>query len=711
MNYLDLAIKYQKQAQYKQAEALYIKIISENKNNFIALSNLGVIYGSQGQWEKLIRFSKLALEIKPSHLESILNIGYALINLGRNNEAIEILSNQLNADPKNDQLYSYLGIAYKHNKDFKIAIQCLSQSLNFNPKNIISILENGQCYEMIGQTSKAIQKYHEAIEIDASNPNSYNLLGIAEQKNFEYEKALLNFQKAFDLNKENPEIISNFGSCLYLVNQKNKAISIFKKGIEVVKDKSTLYYNLAILYIQDENHQKALQYLEKIQGNLSENLNVILSKLVCKRWICEWEETYKDKLVLLHKDNQNFNPFPLSFLEDSPSKYLIKAKKYFSETYRNQSKKINLSKKNKIRLGYISSNIYEHPVSILLTRVLELHDKSKFEIYTYSFGKKKEDEYYKRIKNSSKKFYDLSTASLNNIIKQIREDKIDIAIDLMGYTKDNRHEIYTIGIAPIQISYLGYPGTIGGDSIQYMIADKFLIPNEYKKFYSEKIIYMPNTYMCNDDSIMPDNSIQINRMSENLPDDSFVFCCFNSCYKLNPEIFKAWLSLIKQVDNSVLWLYCSNEEAKENLKKQAVKYNVNSSRLIFAKKQPLKKHLSRQKCADLFLDTSLYSAGATAWIALSMGLPIITISGKSYTSRMSGSLLNALGLTELITDSIEAYKNKAYELATNKSYLNSIKDKLEKLKRNSDIFNSNTFTKQLESKYEQLIKQNLSILK
>ena len=277
-----------------------------------------------------------------------------------------------------------------------------------------------------------------------------------------------------------------------------------------------------------------------------------------------------------------------------------------------------------------------------MRRIFELHDKNKFEIFIYSFSNT-QDNFTEELKNNVDKFTNILNLSDEEAVSLIRKDGIDIAVDLKGFTKNTRLSIFSLRVAPIQISYLGYPGTIGASCIDYIIADKIVIPEIYKKFYSEEVVYMPDCYQCNDSQRAESKKI-FKKSDLGLSDDNFIFACFNANNKITSEEFDIWMNLLKKIDNSILWLYKSNDYSATNLKKESEKRGVESSRIIFAERVSNDLHLSRIRCADLFLDTFNYNAHTTASDALWANIPIITRQGKSFSARVCSSLLKSLNL-------------------------------------------------------------------
>ena len=348
-------------------------------------------------------------------------------------------------------------------------------------------------------------------------------------------------------------------------------------------------------------------------------------------------------------------------------------------------------------------------MSYLLAGLFKQHDKTKFELFAFSFGPEKNDDMSKKIPNYFNDFIKVNFKTDKEITEISRNLKIDIAIDLLCFTTNNRMGIFLERCAPIQINYLGYPGTSATNFIDYIIADKILIPKESQKYYSEKIIYLPNTYQVRDSSQKISNKI-FKREELNLPKNAFVFCCFNQNNKITPNIFDIWMRILKTVEGSVLWLLEDNSIAVQNLKKEAKKRKIDPERIIFAKRMSLADHFARHKCADLFIDTFPYGAHTTCSDSLWAGLPIVTLMGKSFASRVGSSLLNAINLEELITTTEKEYEKLIIELANNSYHLKKIRNKLHKNKSTEPLFNTKLYTKNIELAYTKIYEKYLNKL-
>jgi predicted O-linked N-acetylglucosamine transferase (SPINDLY family) len=367
------------------------------------------------------------------------------------------------------------------------------------------------------------------------------------------------------------------------------------------------------------------------------------------------------------------------------------------------------SKGKKIRIGYFSADFHNHATGYLLAELIELHDKNQFELIGISFGPSQSDEMRVRLEKSFDQFIDTSAMSDMEIAQLSRKLKIDIAIDLKGFTQNCRTGIFAYRAAPIQVNYLGYPGTMNADYMDYLIADKTLISQELQQAYSEKIAYLPNSYQANDRKRVISDKV-FTKAELGLPEQGFVFCSFNNNFKILPAIFGGWMRILRAVEGSVLWLYEDNETAAHHLRQEAEKHGVNPSRLIFAKGMSLAEHLARHRLADLFLDAFPCNAHTTASDALWAGLPVLTLMGNSFASRVAASLLNAIGLPELITRTPQAYEALAIELASNPEKLRNLKQKLASNRLTTSLFDTPQFTKDLERIYAHMYERYQSDL-
>ncbi len=419
--------------------------------------------------------------------------------------------------------------------------------------------------------------------------------------------------------------------------------------------------------------------------------------------ICDWSAIEDNQCYLpeLDEKGEAVSPFSLLSLEDAPGRHRLRSVNFAREKYPQKATALSAKpseKPERLRIGYFSADFHNHAVMYLIAQIFAAHDKSRFEIFAYSYGPDRQDEMRKKLLSAVNVFHDVREMNDMQIVELSRAEKVDIAIDLMGFTNSTRLEPFAYGLAPVQISYLGYPGTLGADFIDYIVADPVVIPYEKRQYYSEKVIYLPNTYQPTDNTRVISDKI-ITREDMGLPINGFVFCCFNNNYKISPKEFDIWMRLLGRVESSVLWLLKSNKWAEQNLKRAAESRGISAERLVFAEKVPQAEHLARQKLADLFLDTFNYNAHTTASDALWAGLPVVTKLGEGFAARVAGSLLTAIELPELITKSEEAYEALALTLATDPKQLGQIKSELDRNRLTQPLFDSEMYTRHLEAGY------------
>jgi protein O-GlcNAc transferase len=355
-----------------------------------------------------------------------------------------------------------------------------------------------------------------------------------------------------------------------------------------------------------------------------------------------------------------------------------------------------------IRIAYFSADFHEHPIAYLAGGMFEHHDRSRFETIAISFGPAADSSMRRRLMRSFDRFIDVRAQSDQAIIELVGSLQVDIAVDLKGFTQDARIGIFAKHPAPIQVNYLGYAGTLGQTCWDYIIADRFVIPEGVRHNYAEHVVYLPETFMVTDQARNISERTP-SRQDEGLPESGRVFCCFNNSFKITPDVFGVWMRLLQKIDGSVLWLSSTSTSGANNLRLEAQARGVSPDRLIFAPKTRLiEDHLSRQRLADLFLDTPYYNAHAMAADALWAGVPVLTCSGLTFSSRVAGSLLKAVGLPELITHSIADYESLALELGRDPGLLASIRQKLACHRETYPLFNTARYTRHMEAAYAKM---------
>jgi len=748
---LQQAIDAHKAGQLQEAHRLYAAILKVQPKHPDANHNTGLLTAGFGKIELALPFFKTALEVNPSNaqfwyshiialikLERLLDakvlldqckskgikgadfdqleqklddadayysIGIALQKQNKLEEAIEAYSKALAIKPDYADAYYNMGIALQKQNKLEEAIEAYNKALAIKPDYADAYYNIGIALQKQNKLEEAIEACSKALAIKPDYADAYYNMGIALKDQGKLEEAIEAYSKALAIKPDYADAYYNMGNALKKQNKLEEAIEAHNKALAIKPDYVDAYYNMGTALIDQGKLEEAIEAYKKALKIKPYHVEARTQKLHQQAHICDWDSIAEDihlipELGILEK---HVSPFSLLSLEDAPDRHLTRSKIHAKAKYPQKTlpPKDRPSKRPKrIRIGYFSSDFKEHPVAYLIAKVLEQHNRDQFEVFGYSLHGSSSCEMRQRIEKSFDCFIDVQDISDRDIALQVRQDEIDIAVDLNGYTQYARSGVFAYRAAPIQINYLGYPGTLGADFMDYIVADRFLIPGEQQKHYNEKPLYLPNTYMptdnCREISQKP-----MNRSDMGLPDDAFVFCCFNNNYKISPTEFDIWMRLLTKVENSVLWLRQSNQFSHINIKNEAQKRKVDPSRLVFADKVPMDEHLARHRLADLFVDTFAFNAHTTTTEALWAGLPVVTKIGLGFAARVAGSLLNAVGLPDLVTKTEKDYEALILELATNPTKLAKIKEKLASNRLTQPLFNTEIYTKHLENGYQQ----------
>lgn len=617
--------------------------------------------------------------------EICLSIGKAHLQLNQLNEAEEVLREAISLNPNNGVAYDCLGLSLSKQEHHEEAIAAHEHAINlvrntFEQARILTHL--GVAWGNNGYPEKALEYHQQALALQPGYERAYNNLAAALILMRRYEAAEVAARKATELDPKAVEAWSNLGSALSELKRDEAALECFNRAFELNPDFEYLLGRRMLLH----------------------------SKL------CDWKE-FSENLAHIQRKTERGEkatlPFALLSLLDDPSLHRKAAEAYAAQWHPAQhifGLLPKTSRRGKIRLGYYSADFHTHPVTAQIIELLELHDRSRFELFGFSFGPDDQSALRKRVAAAFDTFIDARHKTDNDVTALSRELGIDVAIDLVGFTGHARTSVFAERAAPLQVNYLGYPGTMGVNYYDYIIADKTLIPKDSQVLYSEKVAYMPNTYMPNDRK-REISSKQFTRNELGLPSSGFVFCSFNRSYKITPQIFDMWMRVLGRVAGSVLWLSSAGSAVDSNLRQEAKNRGIDPGRLIFAERMPsLAEHFARHHVADLFLDTFPYNAHSTASDALWAGLPVLTRMGESFASRVAASLLNAIELPELITTTDTDYEALAISLAENQNKLAQIRQKLERNRLTTSLFDTPRFTKHIESAYSVMYERYLNNL-
>lgn len=642
----------------------------------------------QGDFARAIVYFNKTIRIKPDYWAAYNQLGKAFLASGKIEEASTVYQHLLQLNPALAVAHSNLGAILQLQGKNLEAIAAYEEAIQLQPDLALAHLNLAKLLAYLGQINLAETHFQEAIKLSPESAGSYYAYGLFLKEQHSLEKAIKCFEATLKRKSNFWEAYHSLGQTLMSLAQFEAAKFYYERGIELKPDAIPLLLDLGELYAHLNQLIEAQVCYEKALNQDSIFRSLIFYELsYIRQNLCDWKD-YEQRMEKLEeaihfhlkhfKDiclkplNLNVFPVPQSlhrrvaehFVEAIKQKVApLKARCHFSYP--------SLSVE-RWRIGYVSGDFCYHAVGLLIQDLFQYHDREKFTVYAYSL-RKTSDEIQSRIQANCDQFVDLSVLSTEAAAQRIHEDGIHILVDLSGYTAYCRPEILALRPAPIQCSYLGYPDTMGGDFIDYLITDRWVVPPESASHYSEEIIYLPHQFVSS--PLLPSKTKQT-RSQWGLPEDGFVFCCFNNHRKIDPTVFTVWMNILNQVPGSVLWLSDGTDVVKDNLRAAALSQGIHSNRLVFAPYLPLADYLTRCTLADLFLDTFSYSAGSTAICALSAGLPVLTLPGSKNASRLGASICAAAGLQSFICNNIAAYEQKAVFLATDSTALTVIRQQL-----------------------------------
>ncbi len=708
--YLNLGSALQALKQLDAAIESYDKALALKNDYANAHFNRGVALQGLGQLKAAVASYDHAIAAKPDYAHAYSNRGNALAELKRLDEAIESYDRAIAIDRRFAEVYFNRGGLLAELGQFDAAVQSYDQAIE--SKHDYAEAYSGRSVALAEQRKfdAALSSCERALKILPNYAEAYSNRGAILAKLKRFDAAMASYDRAIAIAPDLVEAYSNRGNAFKELGHLDAALASYDRAIEIKPDFAEAYYNRGNIYHELKKFEAAMANYDEALA-LDPNIEYVLGRrLYTKMSICDWSFLDEDIARLssgIQGGKRIALGFPLLGLTANPSLQRQAAEIWVNHKFPADGSFGPIAKRArspKIRIGYYSADFRTHAVTQLTAGLFEHHDRTKFELTAFSFGSNKKDDMRNRVSAAFDKFVDVENLSDGDVVKRSRELGIDIAVDLMGFTQDNRAGIFASRAAPIQINYIGYPGTMGADYIDYIIADETVIPERAQSDYSERIIYLPNSFQANDDKLKVSGRL-FTRAELGLPETGFVFCCFNNNYKITPDTFDSWMRIIGRAEGSVLWLFVQNQIAAANLRKEAAGRGVDPRRLVFAEAMPMPEHLARHRAADLFLDTLPFNAGATASCALWAGLPVLTLTGDAFASRMGASLLSAIQVPELITHRREDYEALAVELATDWDRLEALKRRLAENRLTAPLFDTKLFATNLEQAYTQIYNQ------
>ena len=668
---------------------------------------LGNCHLEQGIFEQAVHHFKAAIRIAPVFGDAHYNCGNAYKAMGDAVQALLSFQQALDCNPKDVDACINQGVCLVSMKKHGEALSCFERALELDPNNVGAMNNLGGALNDLGRYHEALVHIGKVIEIQPGYaPAHFNLgnIHLAQQKSM---LAKQSFEACVDMAPNEPSYHHNLGIACRALGEAEQALGCYEKALCLNPKYEGAHYNKGNTLLDLKRYPEAVQaYRTAVDLHGPHDF---LAGTIChaSMQMCmwaNWQEQVVEILNSVRRGEAACSPFALLALTDD-GELQLKASKIWREKYIPESESETILRPvrvdKKIRIGYFSADFWSHATAHLMVEMIELHDKSAFEILAFSYGNHKADNMRSRLERGFDEFIDVHAFTNEELVELARTKELDIAIDLKGYTLNSRLGIFAKRVAPLQISYLGYPGTLADPSMDYLVADPQIVPSEYAGFYSEKILWMPDSYQVNQKfNPLPDPAPD--RGQFGLPSDVFVFAAFNNNYKITPDWFDVWMRILRRVPDSVLWVLEDNEWVKNNLLMETQSRGIDAHRIYFAPRLPREQHLQRQRCADLFLDTFPCNAHTTASDALRYGLPLLTCRGEAFASRVAYSLLCAVGLPELATDSATDYENMAVDLALTGEKLESIKLKLNDALIGAKLFDTQNFLHHFEFALKQL---------
>ena len=703
---LSAALQLHKDNRLAEAEALYRDALRLDGDNVTGLHLFGLCLLHSGRPAEAVEPLARAAGLQPDRAELSSDLGAMLMAAGRRTEAIAAFRRAVAADAGYQKGVQNLVGALLETGDTGEAAEALRRHLATGPAEILMVLSFADRIGGLGDRRAALEVFRQAAELRPDYADIRDSIGSLLLALGREDEALDAFAAALRINPAHANAHCNRGIALYHLGRVEEALASYQRAVESDPNCVAALQNIGSLHADRDEFDKALAAYERAVAVRPDFTTALFELCNQRRFACVWDGLEEEEArldVLLPRTGERLPPFPRLFAKSSPAEQLRAARVWANGLRVDPADVLPPTTRlpaagERIRIGYISGDFYQHATATLVAELFERHDHGRFELFAYSYGPNDSSAMRQRLIAAFDSFVDVGGQSNAMAARRIRDDGIDILVDLKGYSRAARAEILAMRPAPVQVNFLTYPATMGADFIDYIVVDDFIAPTEHQPFFAERLVHLPGCYQPNDSrrAIAPETP---SRAECGLPEGAFVFCSFNNNYKITPEIFSIWMRLLHAVPDAVLWLLEGNAIARENLKREAARRGIDPARLVFAPRRGLPAHLARHRHADLFLDTLPVNAHTTASDALWAGVPVLTCAGDSMVARIAGSLLRAVGLSALVTETLQAYEELALALAQDREVIAGLKAYLAANARTSPLFDIARYTRNLEAAY------------
>ncbi len=682
----------------------YAKALAVTPNYAEALSNRGNVLLKLKRYDEALKNYDRAVAARPDYADAHYNRGNVYKELGRTDEALASYDRALVVQPTLAPCYINRGVLLAELGRNEEALASYDQALTLAPGNVEATYNRGHVLERLKRYDEALVAYNQAIAVLPTLAEAYANRGNALRELKRFPEALASYERALELRPDLVEAHSNRGMILHELKRLDEALPSYDRALQLRPNYIDALNNRAQTYQELKRFKEAQADFDHVLALDPGHDHGFSGAASCAINLCDWErrERYApDVAAHIHNRHSAFSPFVLFGYSDDPALQMQCAKNYIENRVPRPPQPLwtgQTWRNDKIKVAYLSADFRTHATAFLMAELFERHDESRFETHAISFSTDDQSEMRRRLIAAFSQFHDVRANNDREVAQLMRDLQIDIAIDLKGYTQDARSEIFEYRPAPIQVNYLGYPGSMGSRVMDYIIADKTVAPFEHALFFSEKIVQLPDSYQVNDTHRKVSPNVPMRRQV-GLPEQGFVFCSFNNNWKITPAMFDVWMRLLHQVEGSVLWLLGDNDGSICNLRLEAGKRGIDASRLVFAGRMVPEEHLARHALADLFLDTLPCNAHTTASDALWVGLPILTCEGGAFAGRVAASLLRGVGLPHLVATSLEDYEARALRFAREPLQLALCKRHLLDNRNSLPLFNPERFARHIEAAY------------
>lgn len=702
-----LAVALMQSGRGKEALRAFERCLALAPNHLGALINAASLANDLGVYETALKYSQQALQLVPKQPETLFNQARAHAGMGKTQAAINSFLVVAELTQNATVAQNDIGLRLFELGAISEAETCLRRAIALAPGNALAHANLGKVLEIQGKLDSALVSLQQATRLNPQLAGAFANMGGLLNAQRQFRAAEEACRRALALEPKLAGALTNLANALFGQQRHAEAEAGYREVLAAEKTNGDALNNLGNLLLDQKRFGEAEACYRKIRDDHGYALGQAFH---CASHLCDWQRRTQDEAALrerLRRDDTYLDPFGMLILSGDDAPEIQRRTSWLAAKSQlgpllDQPPMVSPAHhpvRDRLRIGYLSADLHDHATMHLLAGVLQAHERSRHAIHLYSYGPDSQDSYRKLAMENCDAFHDLRTLTDHAAARLIADDGIDILVDLKGYTRDSRLGISTLRPAPLIVSWLGYPGTLGHERLaDYIIGDPIVTPLDAADGYSETLALMPHCYQPNDRN--RPISAAPPRSAENLPEDAFVFCSFNQSYKITPEVFGIWCKLLSSVPGSVLWLLESPAASMDNLRKEARARGIDPQRLVFAAKKPLADHLGRLQLADLALDTFPYGSHTTGSDALWAGVPLITRPGNTFASRVAASLLTAAGLPELITDTWEAYLAQALELANDAARRQNLRQRLASQRLASPLFDTQGFTAHLEHLFE-----------